>query len=148
MDIGTKFSALKREYTLYFDNRAFRCAEKNLGHPLSAMQDSIGSLTILLHAGLLRHHPSATIEIVDDIIDDLGYEKITDIVGEAMAVSPPLRSEKKMRKGDALADALDAYNLRVEDQKKESLRIEDLRKKILEEETLRGEILKELSSQA
>ncbi len=96
MDIGTKFSALKREYTLYFDNRAFRCAEKNLGHPLSAMQDSIGNLTILFHAGLLRHHPNAILELVDDIIDDLGYETISDILGEAMEASPPLRKRTSL----------------------------------------------------
>ncbi len=59
MNTGTRFFALKSEYTLFFDNRAFRQAEKAMGHSLSAMQDSIGSLTILLHAGLLRHHPSA-----------------------------------------------------------------------------------------
>ncbi len=96
MDTGTKFLALKREYTLCFDNRAFRYAEKTLGHSLSAMQDSIGNLTILLHAGLLRHHPSAILELVDDIIDDLGYEKITELLGEAMEASPPLRKRTSL----------------------------------------------------
>ncbi|MBT9143625.1 MAG: hypothetical protein DDT29_02033 [Dehalococcoidia bacterium] len=92
MNTGTKFTALDREYTLYFDNRAFRVAEKTMGHSLGALQDSIGDVTLLLHAGLLRHQPQITLEKVDDIIDDIGYERVADILGEAMAASPPLRS--------------------------------------------------------
>ncbi|MBT9156822.1 MAG: hypothetical protein DDT37_01813 [Firmicutes bacterium] len=92
MNTGTKFTTLDREYTLYFDNRAFRVAEKAMGHSLAAMADGIGNLTLLLQAGLSRHHPSITLENVDDIIDDLGYEKMTEILGEAMVASPPLRN--------------------------------------------------------
>ncbi|MBT9134875.1 MAG: hypothetical protein DDT38_01617 [Firmicutes bacterium] len=91
MDTGIKFYALKREYTLYFDNRAFRVAEKEMGHSLASMKDGIGNLTLLLHAGLLRYHPSATLEIVDDIVDELGYEKMSEVLGEAIEQSPPLR---------------------------------------------------------
>ncbi|MBT9134778.1 MAG: hypothetical protein DDT38_01520 [Firmicutes bacterium] len=92
MNTGTKFIALDREYTLYFDNRAFRQTEKIMGHSLGAMTDGIGNLTVLMHAGLSRHHSSITLENVDDIIDDIGYEKVAEILGEAMAASPPLRS--------------------------------------------------------
>ncbi|MBT9156886.1 MAG: hypothetical protein DDT37_01877 [Firmicutes bacterium] len=90
MTTGTKFSTLKGEYTLYFDNRAFRQAEKAMGHSLTSMKDGVGSLTMFLHAGLLRQHPSIDLEDVDDIIDDLGYEKVTEILGEAIEASPPL----------------------------------------------------------
>ncbi|MBT9134784.1 MAG: hypothetical protein DDT38_01526 [Firmicutes bacterium] len=92
MTTGSTFTALGREYTICFDNRAFRTAEKSMGHSLSAMQDSIGSLTTLLHAGLSRHHPKISIDDVDEIVDELGYEKIAVALGEAMAASPPLRS--------------------------------------------------------
>ncbi len=91
MNTGIRFTALEKEYTLYFDNRAFRVAEKAMGHSLSALQDSIGSLTMLLHAGLLRYQPQITLDQVDEIVDELGYEKIAEVLGEAMAASPPLR---------------------------------------------------------
>ncbi|MBT9134600.1 MAG: hypothetical protein DDT38_01339 [Firmicutes bacterium] len=91
MNTGTKFTALSREYILYFDNRAFRHAEKAMGHSFSSMNDGISSLTLLLQAGLSRHHPDMTLKDVDDIIDDIGYEMITEILGEAMEASPPLR---------------------------------------------------------
>ncbi|MBT9156799.1 MAG: hypothetical protein DDT37_01789 [Firmicutes bacterium] len=110
------------------------------------MQDSIGDVTLLLHAGLLRHQPQIKLEKVDEIVDELGYEKIADILGEAMAASPPLR-KRTLTKGGILAEALAADARRVKAQKEESLRIEDLRKKLVEEETLRAEILEELQSQ-
>lgn len=91
MDIGTIIKTEKKNYVLRFDNRAYRLAEKISGKALTSLKDGINDLSTLLLAGLSGKHPETTIETVDEIIDEIGYEEISEILGEAIKQSPPLQ---------------------------------------------------------
>ncbi len=91
MQVEVEFSAGGKKYKLFFDNRAFRTVEKSMGRPLSLMQDSVSDFTILLHAGLGRHHPELSADDVDEIINELGYDAMMEVLSEAIKESPPLR---------------------------------------------------------
>lgn len=92
MNRATELKTSEKTYLLYYDNRAYRAFEKHALHGLAAMEtDSVGELTLMLWAGLLRHQPEATMEIADSIIDDLGYEAVMEVMAPAMEQSPPFR---------------------------------------------------------
>ena len=75
-------------YILYAGNRALRLIERETGKPLTdAIEDmqrgSVGLMTTMLWSMLQQHHPTMTLDDVDEVIDAAGYEAIGEAVGEA-----------------------------------------------------------------
>ena len=96
MNTPTEIKTSDKAYLLYYDNRAYRKMEEQTGKPFARFQhESISEMTSLLWAGLLRHQPKATIETADEIIDDLGYETVMQIVVKAVEQSPPFQKSKE-----------------------------------------------------
>lgn len=79
-----------RRYTLYFGNRAFRLFELELGKPLNRLNFlSIHEATLMVWAGLQRHHPDVTVEDVDTLIDEIGYGTVTELAEAAIYAAFP-----------------------------------------------------------
>lgn len=90
-----------KTYTLVFGNRALRLIERELGKPVGQMdEDSISDLTVMIWAGLQRHHPALTVNDVDDIIDDVGYAAVGEIAGKALAAAMPQETEPAQGNGN------------------------------------------------
>ena len=85
-----EIEALGRTWRLLFNNRAYRTMEKELGYELAKVREGVHEVTVLLWGGLLAHHPDATLQTADEIIDELGYETIAGVISEALQQSPPL----------------------------------------------------------
>lgn len=82
-----------RRYVLHFGNLAYRRFEREAGHPLPGLRVAdagVTDLTVLLWAGLLAYSPEATMETADEIMDELGYAAVGEVLGPALADSPPL----------------------------------------------------------
>lgn len=78
-------------YILYGGNRALRMIERDTGKSVVALfseqglaEIGVGTLTSITWALLTRHHPDLTVDDVDDIIDDAGYDKVMDAIGKAL----------------------------------------------------------------
>lgn len=90
------FEALGKTWSLIFNNRAWRNVEQRTGKYGSLLMSqeeglSFTEYTILTLCGLAHRHPDITMDKVDEIIDDLGYEALLEIVKSAVELSPPLR---------------------------------------------------------
>lgn len=97
------FEALGRTWTLGFPNRAWRNVEQRTGKFASTLMSQEEGLsftehTILVFCGLLHQHPEVTIDTVDDIIDDIGYEALLTILKSAVELSPPLRPRTPIKR--------------------------------------------------
>lgn len=78
-------------YTLYGGNRALRMIERDTGKSVIVLfseqglaEIGIGTLTSITWALLSRHHPDLTVDHVDDIIDEVGYDEVMEAIGEAL----------------------------------------------------------------
>lgn len=80
----------KLTYKLYYNNKAFRFLEREIGKPLSKIQEGINDLTYMLWAGLKHFHPEATIDTADEIIDEIGLDIVVEIVTSAIGDARPL----------------------------------------------------------
>lgn len=79
-----------KKYTLVFGNRALRLAEKEGGKPFGKFDfESVGDVSILIWAGLQSKQPDLSLDDVDDIIDDVGYETLTVIAADAITRAFP-----------------------------------------------------------
>lgn len=81
-------------YTLYAGNRALRMMERETGQPFVELierfeRGEVGLITTMVWALLSRHHADLTIDDCDDIIDDVGYEAVTEAVGKAVEYAFP-----------------------------------------------------------
>lgn len=75
----------EKEYTLRLDTRALRRIEDELGRPLTTLQHAplgVGDLVEMLRCALLRHHPKATIEVADSIVDTIGLNGASELLKE------------------------------------------------------------------
>lgn len=99
MDAGAILKTSAKAYTITLDNRAFRNLERELGKPFLAVRDSIGDWSAVLLAGLKKHHPEATMDTADEIIDDIGYEAVIKLLGEVLEKSPPFRRRSSTDSG-------------------------------------------------
>lgn len=75
-----------------YSNYAFRRMEKALGIPLAKLgakmannEIGINDITIMLWAGLLFYNEEAQLDDADEIIDAVGYDKISEVINEAMS---------------------------------------------------------------
>lgn len=81
-------------YRLYYGNRSIRLLEKTLGKPFEEFNgNSVNEITTAVWCGFQQFHPGMTMEEVDDIIDEVGYVKMADICGEAIAAAFPSKEE-------------------------------------------------------
>lgn len=91
------FKALDKEWTLKLGNGAVRHVENEtgktfpqIGRELSNENSaSITLLTQVFHAALTRHHPDITIEVCDDIIDEIGHDGAGIHLGKAFQLMQP-----------------------------------------------------------
>jgi hypothetical protein len=85
-----QFEVAGKTYSLVFGNKALRVAEKELGKSFTQIDaTSINEMTVLVWAGLQRKHPELTIADVDDLIDEVGYARLTELAGKAMSAAMP-----------------------------------------------------------
>lgn len=91
------FKALEKDWTLKLGNGAVRHVENETGKSFPQIGKdlsdegtaSITLLTQVFHAALIRHHPDATIEDCDDIIDEIGHEEAGTLIGKAFQLMQP-----------------------------------------------------------
>lgn len=105
-DREQKFESNGKTYTLVFGNKAFRLAERESGKTFAALDlASIEAMTILIWAGLQKYHPELKIEDVDEVLDDVGYVPMSEIVATAMQASFPSAAEETPEGNDKGAPA-------------------------------------------
>jgi len=93
-DREQKFEANGKTYTLVFGNRALRLSERETGKNFSDLDlSSIEVQTTLVWAGLQKHHPDLKIDDIDDIMDDVGYLEMADVITKAIQASFPAAEE-------------------------------------------------------
>lgn len=93
-----------RRLRIYFGNRAFRLIERQLGKPILELDaGSIEEITVVIWAGFQTHHADelSLVDDVDPVIDFIGYERLAEIVSDAMQRALP-----KTPAGGAEATAL------------------------------------------
>jgi hypothetical protein len=91
------FKALGKEWTLKMGNGAVRHAENATGKTLPQIGKelsneataSISLLTQVFCAALKRHHPEVTMEVCDDIFDDIGQAEAGMLLGKAFQLMQP-----------------------------------------------------------
>ncbi len=91
------FKALGKDWTMKLGNGAVRHVENETGKTFPQIGKelsnegtaSISLLTQVFHASLVRHHPDATIENCDDIIDEIGHEEAGTLIGKAFELMQP-----------------------------------------------------------
>jgi hypothetical protein len=99
------FTALNQTWTMKLGNGAVRHIENETGKPFAQVgaelsdetRASITLLTQVFCAALQRHHPDVTMEVCDDIIDEIGHQKAGELLGEAFKLMQP----KAAKGGDA-----------------------------------------------
>ena len=78
-----KLNVDNREYTVCFPVSAVIKAEETIGHSLKSLKDWIGleikHLGALLLAGLSKHHPDVSIDLVNQILDCLTPEAVDQV---------------------------------------------------------------------
>ncbi len=93
-DREQKFEANGKTYTLVFGNRALRLSELETGKPFSELDlASIQVQTTLVWAGLQQYHHELKIDDVDEIMDDVGYAEMADVITKAIQASFPAAEE-------------------------------------------------------
>ena len=91
------FAALGQTWTMKLGNGAVRHIENETGKPFAQVgaelsdetKASITLLTQVFCAALQRHHPGVTVEDCDDIIDEIGHQKVGELLGEAVQLMQP-----------------------------------------------------------
>ena len=86
-ELKVKFDDDKEKtYKLYLGNKALYFLEDEFGLTMrelfSKLKDelSIKKFTLIILASLKKYHPDITLEEVHDIIDAVGYEKISEVI--------------------------------------------------------------------
>ena len=62
---------LDKSYKLSFGNKALRTYERDGGRSVANFQDDfgVGSITYLIHAGMVYDYPEVSLDDVDDLLD-------------------------------------------------------------------------------
>lgn len=62
-----------------------------IGDVIAELQDrpKLGTLRALLWAGLREHQPKITLEAAGEIIAEIGFQKVAEIVGNALSLAFP-----------------------------------------------------------
>jgi hypothetical protein len=85
------FTSGRQNFTAVLGTYGLSALERRMGRPvhkLFAASDDVGVDTILacFHASLLRHHGLSELEVAD-MVDEMGFDEVTAIVGEVMALA-------------------------------------------------------------
>jgi hypothetical protein len=89
-----RLRACGQEWKLYANNSALRSIERESGKTITELMRSdrgVGGVTAMLWGCLVHHHPTATMQTADDIMDDVGYKEVVGPVSEAIARARPFR---------------------------------------------------------
>lgn len=111
------FEAGDKKYTAVFGFKAMKATEAHYDKPFfraiqSAMPSGDGAdirltdVAVLFKFALLKHQPKLTDSDIEDLIDEIGLEKTSEVIGEALAASvgedddsstenPPPKSRKR-----------------------------------------------------
>jgi hypothetical protein len=90
-----EFQALDRTWTLKIGTGAMRAIENETKQPITMVgklldNEETASITLLasiFRAGLQRHHPDVSVEMCDDIIDDIGPAEAGTLIGKAFSAA-------------------------------------------------------------
>ena len=85
-----------KSYTFVLGTYALAALERRMKMPWPKLfkkaadgEWGINEILATVHAGLLRHHRDLTEEHVADLIDQVGIERINDMLGEAIKLMQP-----------------------------------------------------------
>jgi len=86
---------LDRPRNIRLNTNALVKAEEVLGRPLSEFGTSFGlkEIRAMLWAGLLHEDQSLTLDAVGELMDEAGYEYVTEKVGEAITMAMGMKPE-------------------------------------------------------
>ena len=100
VDAEVKFEYNGKLMTLYLGNRALRMSERELGFSISKLGENIGihEMTIMFWACLQKYHPETTIDNVDDMFDELGQEKASELFGKAIEAISSKKNRQQVKK--------------------------------------------------
>lgn len=87
-----EIEACGQVWKLYWNNRALRLIERELGYSIRDNRRGVLDVTVMLYGGLLHYQPTATIDTADRILDDIGFAGVADVVAEGMASARPFRA--------------------------------------------------------
>jgi len=91
-------------YSLKYNNKALRMLEKTFEMSISKlgekMQGDIGinDLTEMFRIGLLHQIPNLTLEQTDEIIDEIGLQKVSEAIAKAFELAFGPQKEVKKQK--------------------------------------------------
>ena len=87
---------LDKPRNIRLNTNALVKAEEILNRPISEFGAAFGikEIRAMLWAGLLHEDKSITLETVGDLIDEAGFEYVTDKVGEAINIAMGLKPEE------------------------------------------------------
>ena len=91
-------------YSLKYNNKALRMLEKTFEMSISKlgekMQGDIGinDLTEMFRIGLLHQIPNLTLEQTDEIIDEIGLQKVSEAIAKAFELAFGPQEEVKKQK--------------------------------------------------
>jgi hypothetical protein len=85
-----------KRYTFVLGTYALANLERRLGMPWPKIfkragdgEWGIAEVLAVVHAGLLRHSPQLTEPQVADLIDEVGLERINEMIGEGLKLMQP-----------------------------------------------------------
>lgn len=83
-----------QEFTLYFGMRAFRAFEIETGSGIIQVFSTMDTvkmtdLATMVKVGLETYHSTINSNEVDDLIDDVGLNRMLELLGEAVSKSLP-----------------------------------------------------------
>ena len=88
-----EFSANGSTYTFRLGTNELCRLEAELGadpfEKIAEGKASLGHLRTITLAGLGRHHPKLTADDVGDLIDEVGYKALGDLIQKSMSVLAP-----------------------------------------------------------
>lgn len=105
---GIGFEVGGRTYTAKAGNGALRAIEGELGKGVQAIVEDLqraGSVTTVSVIFQKLIGSGLTIDQVDSLIDDLGYGRVTEIIGEAFAEAMPVAEGGDADQGNVQAAA-------------------------------------------
>ena len=100
-----KIKAGSETYTFRFSTNAICSFEEATGEAITTALSPEGmrfaTLRQLVHAGLSDNHEGLSLKDVGDIMDEVGFDTLTDKLTEAITKAFPESAEGNVGKGDA-----------------------------------------------
>jgi hypothetical protein len=100
------FKVAGKEYTIKYGIKALKHLEQELNATITEISDKfqsgkfgINDLYKIFAAGLITKHPDLTTEDIENIMDELGIKKVSEIIAQAFneAFKPDEEVEKQLK---------------------------------------------------